>query len=72
MKNGKIPKFLLLVLILTLVILSILLLVIHEKHVLFSIIAVIVLSMIYLGGMERNQRKNLRKHKNEYLKKNRS
>ncbi|GEO79794.1 hypothetical protein FD29_GL000151 [Companilactobacillus mindensis DSM 14500] len=54
MKDGKVPKLTLRLSILVLVLIAVILYFLNQPNAILALFAVIVLSIVYLGGMEKN------------------
>lgn len=63
--KDKVPKVTLRISILVLVLITILLLIMRQPHAILAMFAVIVLSIVYLIGMEKNHEDFMQHHKRE-------
>jgi len=59
--KDKVPKITLRISIAVFILLAVLLNLLHEQDALLALLAVISLSVVYLGGMEKNHEKFMRK-----------
>ena len=63
--KDKVPRVTLRISILVLVLLTILLLIMRQPHAVLAMFAVIVLSIVYLMGMQKNHSEFMQHHKRE-------